>query len=104
MNLLDNMMGVAAPITTGLHRQGYAVLHRCVPAAGIVLVIGIVAYVFIFILGRLEAVADPSATRCVDANSIYARGLSRTFALRAPVTLDTIVARREERACRQEPR
>jgi transposase IS116/IS110/IS902 family protein len=27
----------------GLHRRGYAVPHRCVPAAGIVLVIGIVA-------------------------------------------------------------
>jgi hypothetical protein len=44
------MMGVASPITTGCNRRGYAVLHRCVPAAGIVLVIGIVAYVFIFIL------------------------------------------------------
>jgi hypothetical protein len=37
-------------------------------AAGIVLVIGIVVYVII--LGRLEPIADPLATRCVDANSI----------------------------------
>jgi len=46
----------------GLHRRGYAALRRCVPAAGIVLVIGIVAYVFIFFLGRLEPIADPPAT------------------------------------------
>ena len=43
---------------------------RSVPAAGIMLVIGIVAYVFIFILSGLEPIADPSATRCVDADSI----------------------------------
>jgi len=37
-----------------------------------VLVLGIVAYVFIFIFifGRLKPIADPPATRCVDANLI----------------------------------
>jgi hypothetical protein len=45
-------------------------MMRSVPAAGIMLVIGIVAYVFIFILSGLEPIADPSATRCVDADSI----------------------------------
>ena len=38
------------------------------------LVLGIVAYVFIFIFGRLKPIADPPATRCVDANLIT-RGL-----------------------------
>jgi hypothetical protein len=71
MNLLNNVMGVA-PITTG-YIVGYAVLRRCVPAAGIVLVIGIIAYVFIFILGRLEAVADPPATVMCRHQSDHAR-------------------------------
>jgi hypothetical protein len=35
-----------------------------------VLVIGILAYVFISILGWVEATADPPATSYVDANSI----------------------------------
>ena len=46
-------------------RRGYAVLHPCAPAAGIVLVIGIVAHVFIFILGRLDPEAS-SASRPPD--------------------------------------
>jgi hypothetical protein len=54
----------------GLNRWGYAVPHQRVPAAGSVLVIGIRAYVFISILGRVEATADPPATSYVDANSI----------------------------------
>ena len=62
MNLLNNMMGVVAPMTSDYIVGGYAALRRCVPAAGIVLVIGIVAYVFIFFLGRLEPIADPPAT------------------------------------------
>jgi len=44
--------------------------HQRVPAAGSVLVIGILAYVFISILGWVEATADPPATSYVDANSI----------------------------------
>jgi hypothetical protein len=38
-----------------------------------VLVIGIVAYAFIFILGRLEAVADPPATVMCRRQSDHAR-------------------------------
>jgi len=34
------------------------------------MVIGILAYVFISIFGRVEATADPPATSYVDANSI----------------------------------
>jgi MFS transporter, ACS family, D-galactonate transporter len=47
-------MGVAAPVTTATGSFVGAFL-----AAGIVLVIGIVAYVFI--LGRIEPIADPPA-------------------------------------------
>jgi hypothetical protein len=87
----------------GLHRRGYAVLHPCAPA-GIVLVIGIVAYAFIFILGRLEAVADPPATVMCRRQFEPRAAKENVRPAAAPVTLDTIVVRREERACRQEPR
>jgi hypothetical protein len=43
MNLLNNMMGVAAPITTGYIVGATQSFTGCLPAAGIVLVIGIVA-------------------------------------------------------------
>jgi len=52
MNFLNNMMGVVAPITTGYIVGSFLV-------AGVVLVIGIVAYVFI--PGRLEPIAEPPA-------------------------------------------
>jgi MFS family permease len=57
MNFLNNMMGVVAPVTTGYIVGVTGSFAGAFLAAGIVLVIGIVAY--IFILGRLEPIADP---------------------------------------------
>jgi MFS transporter, ACS family, D-galactonate transporter len=57
MNFLNNMMGVVAPVTTGYIVGATGSFVGAFLAAGIVLVIGIVAYVFI--LGRLEPIADP---------------------------------------------
>jgi MFS transporter, ACS family, D-galactonate transporter len=51
------MMGVVAPITTGYIVGATQFLTGALLVAGIVLVIGIVAYVFI--LGRLEPIAGP---------------------------------------------
>ena len=56
MNFLNNMMGVVAPVTTGYIVGATGSFVGAFLAAGIVLVIGIVAYVFI--LGRLEPIAD----------------------------------------------
>jgi MFS family permease len=57
MNFLNNIMGVVAPVTTGYIVGATGSFVGAFLAAGIVLVIGIVAYVFI--LGRLEPIADP---------------------------------------------
>ena len=57
MNFLNNMMGVVAPVTTGYIVGATGSFVGAFLAAGIVLVIGIVAY--LFILGRLEPIADP---------------------------------------------
>jgi hypothetical protein len=47
MNFLNNMMGVVAPVTTGYIVGATGSFAGAFLAAGIVLVIGIVAYVFI---------------------------------------------------------
>jgi sugar phosphate permease len=57
MNFLNNMMGVVAPVTTGYIVGVTGSFVGAFLTAGIVLIIGIVAYVFI--LGRLEPIADP---------------------------------------------
>jgi MFS family permease len=57
MNFLNNMMGVVAPITTGYIVGATQSFTGAFLVAGVVLVIGIVAYVFI--LGRLEPIPDP---------------------------------------------
>src|SRR5271155_6031787 len=59
MNFLNNMMGVVAPITTGYIVGATQSFAGAFLVAGVVLVIGIVAYVLI--LGRLEPIADPPA-------------------------------------------
>jgi hypothetical protein len=59
MNFLNNMMGVVAPVTTCYIVGATGSFVGAFLIAGIVLVIGIVAYVFI--LGRLEPIADPPA-------------------------------------------
>jgi len=57
MNFFNNMMGVAAPIATGYIAGTTGSFTGAFLAAGIVLIVGIVA--FVFILGRLEPIADP---------------------------------------------
>jgi MFS family permease len=77
MNFLNNMMGVVAPITTGYIVGATQSFTGAFLVAGIVLVIGIVAYVFI--LGRLEPIADPLTARA--AGSGAARPLRRIPAI-----------------------
>jgi ACS family D-galactonate transporter-like MFS transporter len=57
MNFLNNMMGVAAPLATGYIVGATGSFVGAFVTAGVVLVVGVVAYVFI--LGRLEPIADP---------------------------------------------
>jgi len=57
MNFLNNMMGVVAPLATGYIVGATGSFVGAFLTAGIVLAIGIGAYVFI--LGRLEPIADP---------------------------------------------
>jgi hypothetical protein len=65
MNFVNNIMGVVAPITTGYIVGPTHSFTGAFLTAGIVLVVGIVAYVFI--LGRLEPIADPPTAWSVDA-------------------------------------
>jgi MFS transporter, ACS family, D-galactonate transporter len=57
MNFLNNMMGVTAPLATGYIVGATGSFVGAFLTAGIVLAIGIISYVFI--LGRLEPIADP---------------------------------------------
>ena len=59
MNFLNNMMGVVAPITTGYIVGATQSFTGAFLVAGTVLIVGIVSYVFV--LGRLEPIADPPA-------------------------------------------
>jgi MFS transporter, ACS family, D-galactonate transporter len=59
MNFSNNMMGVVAPVTTGYIVGATQPFTGAFLVAGVVLVVGIVAYVFI--LGRREPIADPPA-------------------------------------------
>jgi MFS family permease len=58
MNFLNNMMGVVAPVATGYIVGATGSFAGAFLAAGVILVIGIVA--FVFILGRLEPISDPT--------------------------------------------
>ncbi len=59
MNFLNNMMGVAAPVVTGYIVGATHSFAGAFLAAGIVLIVGILAYVFL--LGSLEPIPDPPA-------------------------------------------
>jgi len=59
MNLFNNLMGVVAPIVTGYIVAATDSFSAAFIAAGIVLVIGIAAYVFM--LGRLDPIPEPGA-------------------------------------------
>ena len=57
MNFFNNLMGVLAPVTTGYIVGATHSFAGAFLTAGVVLIIGILAYVFL--LGRLDAIADP---------------------------------------------
>jgi len=59
MNFFNNLMGVVAPIVTGYIVAATDSFSAAFIAAGIVLVIGIAAYVFM--LGRLDPIPEPGA-------------------------------------------
>ena len=59
MNFLNNMMGVIAPIVTGVLVGDSHSFVNAFMVAGVVLLIGIVCYVFV--LGRIEPIAEPEA-------------------------------------------
>ncbi len=65
MNFLNNLMGAVAPVTTGYIVGATQSFTGAFLTAGIVLVVGIIAYVFL--LGRLDPIADPPGTGGVDA-------------------------------------
>jgi ACS family D-galactonate transporter-like MFS transporter len=60
MNFFNNLMGVVAPLVTGYIVAATQSFSAAFAAAAIVLVIGIAAYVFM--LGRLDPIAEPGDT------------------------------------------
>ena len=64
MNFLNNLMGVVAPVTTGYIVGLTHSFTGAFMTAGVVLIVGIVAYVFL--LGKLDPIPDPPARGMVD--------------------------------------
>jgi MFS family permease len=60
MNFANNLMGAAAPIVTGFIVGATNSFANAFLVAGIILIIGIIA--FVFILGRIEPIPDPPAS------------------------------------------
>jgi sugar phosphate permease len=60
MNFANNLMGAAAPIVTGYIVGATNSFANAFLVAGIILVIGIIA--FVFVLGRIEPIPEPPAT------------------------------------------
>lgn len=60
MNFANNLMGAAAPIVTGYIVGATNSFANAFLVAGIILVLGIIA--FVFILGRIEPIPDPPGT------------------------------------------
>ncbi|MDB5797104.1 MAG: D-galactonate transporter [Paucimonas sp.] len=61
MNFANNLMGAAAPIVTGYIVGATQSFANAFFVAGVILVIGIIA--FVFILGRIEPIPDPPSRR-----------------------------------------
>lgn len=59
MNFVNNLMGVAAPVVTGFIVGATNSFTNAFLIAGVILVIGIVS--FVFVMGRIEPVAEPDA-------------------------------------------
>ena len=60
MNFANNLMGAAAPIVTGYIVGATNSFANAFLVAGIILIIGIIA--FVFILGRIEPIPEPPGT------------------------------------------
>lgn len=60
MNFVNNLMAIAAPIVTGFIAGGTGSFALGFIVAGVVLLIGILCYVFV--LGRIEPIPEPEAT------------------------------------------
>ncbi|RQO71145.1 MFS transporter [Aquitalea sp. FJL05] len=61
MNFANNMMGAVAPIVTGYIVGSTHSFTNAFLVAGVMLIIGMLA--FVFLLGRIEAIAEPLAAR-----------------------------------------
>lgn len=61
MNFFNNLMGVVAPVTTGYIVGATHSFTGAFLTAGVVLIVGIIAYVFL--LGRLDPIAGPPGPR-----------------------------------------
>ncbi|MDC8758384.1 MFS transporter [Janthinobacterium fluminis] len=59
MNFANNLMGAAAPIVTGVIVGATNSFANAFYVAGVILLIGIVS--FVFVLGKIEPIADPQA-------------------------------------------
>jgi sugar phosphate permease len=57
MNFANNLMGAAAPIVTGMIVGATASFANAFMVAGVILVIGIIC--FVFVLGKIEPIPDP---------------------------------------------
>jgi sugar phosphate permease len=57
MNFINNLMGVAAPVVTGFIVGATNSFANAFLIAGVILLIGIVS--FVFIMGRIEPIAEP---------------------------------------------
>jgi MFS family permease len=57
MNFVNNLMGAAAPIVTGIIVGSTSSFANAFGVAGVILLIGIAA--FVFLLGRIEPVPEP---------------------------------------------
>jgi dipeptide/tripeptide permease len=57
MNFANNLMGAAAPIVTGFIVGATNSFTNAFFVAGVILVIGIVS--FVFVLGKIEPIPDP---------------------------------------------
>ncbi|HEU4778142.1 MAG TPA: MFS transporter [Telluria sp.] len=60
MNFANNLMGAAAPIVTGFIVGATNSFTNAFMVAGVILVIGIVS--FVFVLGKIEPIPDPQPT------------------------------------------
>jgi MFS family permease len=57
MNFANNLMGVAAPVVTGFIVGATNSFTNAFLIAGVILVVGIVS--FVFVMGRIEPIAEP---------------------------------------------